>query len=51
MFDDGHVFRAVSSPQSGEIVVEDDVEHPVQAVFHTPVRAHRAGEGLGVERS
>ena len=46
---DRHVLRARSGPQAHEIVVEDDVEHPVQAVLNLPVRPHGGREGLGVE--
>ena len=49
VFDDGHVFGTVAGSQPGEVVVEDDVQHPVQAVLHAPVGAHGAGEGPGVQ--
>jgi hypothetical protein len=38
MADDGHVLGSVSSSQSGEIIVEDDVEDPVEAVLDAPER-------------
>ena len=47
--DDGHVLRSVSGAQPCEVVVEDDVEHPVKSVFDTPVGAHGEGENLGIE--
>jgi len=49
VFDDSHVLRYVAASQPGEIVVEHDVEHPVQAVLDAPVGADRGGEALGVE--
>jgi hypothetical protein len=30
-------------PDAGEVVAEDDVEHPVQAVLDRPVLAHHLG--------
>ena len=41
VFDDGHVFGAGAGAQSGEVIVEDDVEHPMQAVFDAPLGAGR----------
>ena len=41
---DGHVVGTVSGSQAGEVVVEDDVEHPMEAIFDVPVGAHGAGE-------
>jgi hypothetical protein len=35
--------------EAGQIVVEDDVEKPVQPVFNMPVSPDRLGEGLGVD--
>ena len=49
VFDDGHVLRAVAGPQAGEIVAEDDIEHPMEPVFDAPMGAHRLGEGCGIE--
>ncbi len=54
VFDDGHVFGSVAGSEAGEIVVEDDIQDPVQSVLDVPVAAHgaiarRTGEGLGVE--
>jgi len=47
--DDRHVFGAEAGAQSGQIVMEDDVEHPMEAIFDAPVSAHGAGEVLGAE--
>ena len=41
---DCHVLRAWSGPQPHEVVVEDDVEHPMQAVLDLPVRPHGGGD-------
>ena len=49
MSDDGHVFGAMAFSDVGEVFLEGDVEHPVQAVFDAPVAAHGAGGGFGVE--
>ncbi len=49
VFDDGHVFGSEAGAEPGEIVVKDDVEHPVEAIFHVPVCAHGAGEIFGAE--
>ena len=46
----GHVPGGGSGSQAAEIVVEDDVHVPVQAVLDAPVRAHGGGELLGTER-
>ena len=47
--DGGHVLRAVSGAQAAKVFVEDDVEHPVQAVLDVPVRADGVGEQGGVQ--
>src|SRR3546814_9478384 len=39
VFDDGHVLGPVPGAQTGEVVVEDDVEHPVQPVLDAPMRS------------
>jgi hypothetical protein len=49
VFDHGHVFGTETGAQSGEIVVEDHAQHPMEAIFDAPVSAHRAGEGLGAQ--
>ena len=49
VFDDGHVLGAVTGSQSGEIIVEDDVENPMQAILDPPMGAHGGGEGFWVE--
>lgn len=38
---DGHVVRAVAFSEAGLILVEDDVEGPVESIFDQPVAAHR----------
>src|SRR3546814_5806626 len=49
VFDDGHVVGPVPGAQTGEVVVEDDVVHPVQPVLDAPMGTHGGGEGVGVE--
>src|SRR3546814_20182200 len=49
VFDDGHVLGPAPGAQTGEVVVEDDVEHPVQPVLDAPMGTHGGGEGVGVE--
>ena len=49
MSDDGHVLRSVSGAQPGEVVVEDNVEDPVEPVFDAPMGAHGQGENLGIK--
>ena len=49
MFDDRHVVRAVCGSEPCEIVMEDDIEHPVQPVFDPPVGSFGMREGLGFE--
>lgn len=44
VFDCGHVFGSVEGSQEHEVVVEDDIKNPVEAVFDTPVGADRLGE-------
>ncbi len=51
MPDGGDVLWPGAGSQAAEIVVEHDVEHPMQAVLDMPVASHRGGEQLGVERS
>src|SRR5487761_1396518 len=41
--DDGHVSSAVASPQTGLILIEGDVEDPVQTVLDGPVTANGLG--------
>jgi hypothetical protein len=41
MADDGHVLRPIAGPEAREILAEDHVQHPVQAVFHPSERAPR----------
>ena len=49
MLDDRHVLRAEAGAQARQIIVEDDVEHPVQPVLDAPVAADGACEGLRVQ--
>ena len=41
MFDRRHVGRTVFGSQAHEVVVEDDVENPVEAVFDAPMGSLR----------
>ena len=50
VFDHGHVLRPVEAAQPGEIIVEDDIENPMQPVLDAPMGADCRGEGFGVER-
>ena len=50
VLDDGHVSGAVVGPEPGEVVVEDDVEYPVETVLDVPVCADRLGEAAGIKR-
>ena len=47
MFDGGHVCGSVIGPRTHQIVMEDDIHDPVQAVFDVPVGANRGGKALG----
>src|ERR1700730_4722195 len=49
VFDHGHVLRPVEAAQPGEIVVEDDIENPMQPVLDSPMGAGCRREGFGVE--
>ena len=49
MSDDGHVVGAMAGPQAGQVLLELDVEHPVELVFDAPVAAHDGVEALGRE--
>ena len=42
----GHVGWAIAAAQSHEVVMEDDVHDPVQAVLDMPVGTHGGGELL-----
>ncbi len=44
----GEVFRSVVTSVSGAVLVEPDVEHPVQAVFDPPMGAHGGSDAHGV---
>jgi hypothetical protein len=43
VLDDGHIVRAEARSQASEVVMEDDIEHPVEPVLDAPVRADGAG--------
>ena len=49
VFDDGHVSWAVCGAEARKVVVEDDVEHPMETVLDAPVGSHGGGESLGLE--
>jgi hypothetical protein len=49
MPDDGHVLRSIAGAQPALMLVEGDVEHPVQPVFDAPMRAHDGREGFGCQ--
>ena len=49
MLDDSHVLRAKAGPQARQIIVEDDVEHPVQPVLDAPVAADSPCKGISVQ--
>ena len=51
MADDGHVLGSVSGSQAGAIVVEGDVEYPVECVLDLPVGSDGLGEGFGAQGS
>jgi hypothetical protein len=42
--DDRHVLRTVAGPEACEVLAEDHVQHPVQAVLHAPLRPHGTRE-------
>ena len=44
-----HVGRAVAGAQSHEVVVEDDIEDPMQSVFDMPMGANCGSEAFGGE--
>lgn len=50
MPDGRHVLRPGAGSQSAKVVVEHDIEHPMQAVLDMPMAPHGMGEQLGVER-
>lgn len=45
VLDDGHIVSAETGSQAREVVVEDDIEDPMQPAFDAPLRTYRAGEG------
>src|SRR4051794_41748921 len=49
--DDGHVLGAVAGAQASEVVVEDHVHDPVQAVLNAPMGANRTSEGQSIQKS
>ena len=48
--DDGRVLRSVALSQARLVVVEVDVEDPMEAVFDAPMVAHGLGGLLGGQR-
>ena len=49
MFDGGHVCRSIVGSQAHQVVMEDDIHHPVQPVFDVPMGAYGCGEAPGRE--
>ena len=49
VFDDGHVLGSAACSQARQVVVKDDVEHPMEAIFDAPMASHGCCEGLGIE--
>lgn len=49
VFDGGHVARSVAGAQAHEVVVEDNVAHPMEPVFDAPMGAHGAGQQAFVD--
>lgn len=49
MADCRHVGRSVAGSQPHEVVMEDDIHDPGEAVFDAPVGAHGMGEVFGGE--
>ena len=47
--DERHVVRPIFGPQADEIIVEDDVEHPVELVLDAPMGTDGVREGFGAE--
>ena len=46
--EDGEVLRRIAGPDPRLILVQGDVEDPVETIFDGPVAAHDSGEGRGV---
>jgi hypothetical protein len=49
VFDGGHIFWSVFGSEPHEVVVEDDVEDPMEPVFDAPMGANGAREKSVVE--
>ena len=49
VFDDRHVGGPMGGAQAREIVMEDDIQYPMEAVFDPPMAAHDACEGFSIE--
>ena len=49
MADNGHVPGAMAGAEARLVLIEGDVEGPVQVVFDGPVASHGNGEGFGRE--
>jgi hypothetical protein len=48
--DDRHVRRCIAAAQPRQILVEDDIEHPVQTVLDPPMRSDDPAEHRRAER-
>lgn len=46
---EGHVVWAIVGTQAGEIVMQDDIEHPVEPVLDAPMGANGLRERLWIE--
>jgi hypothetical protein len=49
VFDDSHILRTKAGAQACQIIVEDDVEYPMQPVLYAPMAADGACEGISIE--
>jgi len=45
----GHVLRCIACSEAGKVVMEDDVEDPMEAVLDAPMGANGACESLGIQ--
>jgi hypothetical protein len=48
--DDGHILWPMAGPEAREVLSEDDVQYPVQAVLHAQMGPDRTGEGQSTQR-
>lgn len=49
MLDDRHVGGPMGGAQAREIVMEDDIQYSMEAVFDPPMAAHDACEGFSIQ--